>query len=160
MLIFLSAFVVLVSAFIYGQASQTTTQTIVDVASLTLNDAVLGNIDEGETILYTPANTTAVDDILSMTTTRANVYLYFDTDLDTETGNYDTFEIAVIVDTAPGTLSGTVATLTIANPDTVAGIVLDAAGAYVFDFQVTTTADVVTGNQGTTVSITVTAENA
>src|SRR4030066_2180546 len=108
-LILLSVFVVLVSAFVYQQASQSTSQTIVEVASLTLNNAALGNIEEGETILYTPANTSAVNNILSVTTTKANVYLHYDTDMNLRSSNYNTYQIAVVVDTAPGGsgLSGT-----------------------------------------------------
>jgi hypothetical protein len=160
-LILLSVFVVLVSAFVYQQAQQTTSQTIAEVASLTLNNAALGNIEEGETILYTAGNTSAVNNILSVTTTKGNVYLHFDTDLDAQSGNYNTYQIEVIVDTVPGGsgVSGTVATLTIANPDTSSGINLDITGTYIFDFQVTTSAQSVSGNQATTVNITVTAES-
>ena len=159
--VLLSILIVTVSAFVYQQAQQTTTQTIVNIASLTLNTAALGNIEEGETIFYTPANTSAVNNILSTTTTKTNVYLHFDTDLNLQSSNYNNYQIAVVVDTAPGGsgLSGTVATLTIANPDTISGITLDVAGAYVFYFQVTTNAMSVSGNQATTVNITVTAES-
>ena len=159
--VLLSILIVTVSAFVYQQAQQTTTQTIVNIASLTLNNADLGNIEEGETILYTPANTSAVNNILSTTTTKANVYLHFDTDVNLQSSNYNTYQIAVIVDTAPvgSGLSGTVATLTIVNPDTTSGITLDVAGTYVFDFQVTTNAKSVSGNQDTTVNITVTVES-
>ena len=109
--------VVLVSAFVYEQASQTTTQTIIEVANLSLNNAVLGNIEEGETILYTAGNTSAVSNILSVTTTKANVYLYFNTDLDAQSGNYNTYQIEVIADTVPGGsgVGGTIETLTIGS---------------------------------------------
>ena len=53
MFIALSLTIVVTSAFVYEQASQTTTQTILEIASLTLGDAALGDIEEGETILYT-----------------------------------------------------------------------------------------------------------
>jgi hypothetical protein len=159
MLISLSFLIILVSAFVYDQASQTTTQTIIDVASLTLSNAALGNIEEGETILYTAANTSAIDNILTMNTGKANVYLHIDTDLDSQSSNYATYQIEVIVDTSPGSLSGTVATLTIANPDTTTGIDLDTAGTYIFDFRVTTAAQLVSSNTPTTVNITVSAEN-
>jgi hypothetical protein len=157
----LSFSIVVTSAFIYDQASQTTTQTIVNVASLTLNNAALGSIDEGETIVYTAGNTSAVDDVVSLTTANNNVYLHFDTDLEGQTTYYDTYQIDVIVDSAPGTstLTGTVASLTIGSPDTASGIDLDVAGAYVFDFQVTTTAKGVSSDQPTTVNILVTAES-
>ena len=48
----MSLIIVVVSAFVYDQASQTTTQTIVNVAALTLNNAALGNIEEGETMVW------------------------------------------------------------------------------------------------------------
>jgi hypothetical protein len=90
------------------------------------------------------------------------VYLYFDTDLEGQTTNYDTYQIEVIVSSAPGgsSLSGTIATLTMATPDTATGITLDVIGNYVLDFQVNTTAQAVSSNQDTTVNITVTIENA
>lgn len=161
-LIAMSLMILVVSAFVYDQASQTTTQTVVNVASISLGNAALGNINEGETILYTPANTSALDNILDITTAATNVYLYFDSDLEGQTTNYDTYQIEVIVSSAPGgsSLSGTIATLTMAAPDTATGITLDVIGNYVLDFQVTTTAQAVSSNQDTTVNITVTIENA
>ena len=161
-LIAMSLMILVVSAFVYDQASQTTTQTVVNVASISLGNAALGNINEGETILYTTANTSALDNILDITTAATNVYLYFDSDLEGQTTNYDTYQIEVIVSSAPGgsSLSGTIATLTMAAPDTATGITLDVIGNYVLDFQVTTTAQAVSSNQDTTVNITVTIENA
>ena len=158
MLILLSLVIVIVSAFVYEQQSQTTTQTITEVASITLGNAALGNIEEGETILYTAANTSAIDDILTVTTGKANVYLHIDTDLDAQS-NYATYQIEVIVDTSPGSLSGTVATLTTGSPDTSSGIDLDTAGTYIFDFRVTTTAQQISSDTPTTVNITVSAES-
>jgi hypothetical protein len=157
----LSLTILVTSAFVYDQASQTTTQTIVNVASLTLTNAALGNIEEGETMLYTATNTSAVDNVVSLTTAKNNVYLHFDTDLEGQTTYYDTYQIEVVVSSTPvgSGLSGTVATLTIGSPDTASGIDLDVAGDYVFDFQVTTTAKGVSSNQATTVNITVTAES-
>lgn len=71
-----------------------------------------------------------------MTTGKANVYLHFNTDMDAQSGNYDNYQIDVVVDTVPGGsgVSGTVETLTIASPDSSAGIALIAAGIYIFDF--------------------------
>ena len=145
-------------------ASNTVTQTVVEVANITLTQASLGNIDEGETILYTASNTSALNDILSITTTKANVYLHFDTDLNTQSGNYTTFQIAVKVgDTVPVASSNstgdTTATLTIASPDTTSGVVLDETGAWTFDFEITTTAKSITTDQAVTVNITVLAES-
>jgi hypothetical protein len=157
----LSFSIVVTSAFIYEQASQTTTQTIIEIASITLNNAALGNIEEGDTILYTATNTSAVDNVISVTTGKDSAYLHIDTDLEGQSTYYNTYQIEVVVDTKPGTstLSGTVATLTIGSPDTAAGIDLDVAGSYVFDFQVTTNAKQVTTDQGSTVNITVSAES-
>jgi len=159
LLILLSVTIVLVSAFVYSQDSQTTTQTITDVATLSITNAVLGNIEEGETILYTPTNTSALDQILTVTTGKANVYLHIDTDLDILT-NYVNFTIEVLVDTQPGSsLSDPVAVLTMASPDTSAGIDLDTAGSYKFDFRITTTADLVSSNSDEEVNIAVSAES-
>jgi len=165
LLIALSFTLLAVSALIYEQASQTTTQTIVNVASITLNNAALGSIEEGETILYTASNTSILNDILTLTTSRADVYLYFDTDLDLQNTNYATFEIKVNVgDTVPGTSSyatgDNLETLSIGQPDTTAGVVLDAGGDWTFDFEILTTANMVSSDQASTVGITVTAENA
>jgi hypothetical protein len=161
LLIALSFSIIVTSAFIYEQASQTTTQTILEIASITLNDSALGNIEEGDTVLYTPSNTSAVDNVISITTGKANVYMHIDTDLEGQSTYYNTYQIEVVVSSAPGTstLSGTVATLSIGSPDTATGIDLDVAGDYVFDFQVTTNAKQVSGNQGSTVNITVYAES-
>ena len=159
MLMLLSFLIILVSAFVYDQASQTTIQTITDVGSLSISNAALGNIEEGETIVYTPTNTSAVNNILTVNTGKPHVYLHIDTDLDNQSGNYTTYEIKVIVDTAPGSLSGTVATLTIADPDTTTGIDLDTSGTYIFDFQVTTTAQLVSSDRPTAVHIAVSAES-
>jgi hypothetical protein len=48
--------------------------------------------------------------------------------------------------------------MTIGTPDP-AAVTLDLAGTWVFDFEVTTTADSVDGDQPTTVTIVVTAES-
>ena len=162
--ILMSLLVVSVSAFVYVQASNTVTQTIVEVANITLSPAALGNIEEGQTILYTATNTSALDDILSITTSKANVYLHFNTDLDGQSSNYTTYQIAVKVgDTVPGGSSystgDTIATLTIATPDTASGVDLDAAGSWTFDFEITTTANSVSSDQATTVNIVVSAES-
>lgn len=164
LLILISLAVISVSAFVYQQASNTVTQTIVEVTNITLNQGTLGSIEEGQAILYTASNTPSLNDIISITTTKANVYLHFDTDLNDQSGNYATFQIVVkIGDTVPVASSNstgdTTATLTIANPDTTSGVVLDAAGAWTFDFEITTTANSITTDQATTVNITVSAES-
>ena len=160
-LISLSFVIILVSAFVYEQQEQTTTQTITEVASITLGNAPLGPIEEGETILYTATNTSGLDQILTVTTGKDHVYLHFNTNLDSQSGNYSTYQIDVLVDTEPGgsSLPDPVATLTIASPDTSSGIDLAVAGTYIFDFQVETTAQQVSADKPTTVNITVNAES-
>ena len=163
-LILTSLLIISVSAFVYEQASNTITQTIVEVANITLDQGTLGNIEEGQTILYTASNTSSLNDILDITTSKANVYLHFDTDLEGQSGNYATYQIVVKVgDTVPGGSSNstgdTTATLTIGSPDTASGVALDSAGDWTFDFEVTTTANSVSTDQPTTVNITVLAES-
>ena len=163
-LILASILIVTVSAYVYEQASNTVTQTIQEIATLTLSQGSLGNIEEGQTILYTATNTSALNDILSVSTSKANVYLHLDSDLESQSGNYGTYQIVVKVGhtkPAGGSLSlgDTVATLTIGAPDTVAGIDLDVAGDWTFDFEITTTANSVNSNQDTTVNITALAES-
>ncbi len=155
--VLLSIAIMSVSAYVYESATQQTTQTIVNVASLTLNNADLGTIEEGQTITY-PTTTPALNSILSTTTSKASVILNFVSDLNLQT-NYATYNIDVVVNTVPGgsVLSGTVATLSIGSPST--SITLDVAGDYIFDFQITTTANSVTSDQLETVNITVTAES-
>ncbi len=163
-LMLMSLLIVYVSAFVYEQASNTVTQTIVEVANITLDQGLLGNLEEGQTILYTASNTSSLDDIIGITTSKANVYLHFDTDLDSQNSNYATYQIVVKVgDTVPvastNSTGDTTTTLTIGNPDSTSGIVLDVAGDWTFDFEITTTANSVSSDQATTVNITVSAES-
>ena len=154
--------IVSVSAFVYEQASNTVTQTIVEVANITLDQGTLGSISEGQTILYTATNTSSLEDIISITTTQDSVYLHLDTDLDGQSSNYATYQIVVKAGTVQGTTintGDTVATLTLASPDTSSGIDLDTLGVWTFDFEITTTANSVSSNTPTTVNVTVLAES-
>ena len=162
LLIIFSMLIVSVSAFVYEQASNTITQTIVEVANITLDQGTLGSISEGQTILYTATNTSSLDDIISITTTQDSVYLHFDTDLDSQSANYATYQIVVKAGTVQGSTintGDTIATLTLASPDTPSGVDLDTLGAWTFDFEITTTADNVSSDTPTTVNITVAAES-
>jgi len=153
--ILMSLLVVSVSAFVYEQASSTVTQTIVEVSNITLSPVALGNIEEGETIVYTEA------EILSLVTSKDTVYLHFDTDLDGQSVYYANYQILVKISATSesGTPGTTVATLTIANPDTTSGVVLNGQGTWTFDFEITTTANSVNSDQATTVNIVVSAES-
>ena len=162
--ILLSVLVVTVSAFIYETATNTATQTIQQIATLTVNQPNLGNIEEGETIIYTATNTSILNDIISLTTTKANVYLHLNSDLEGQGVNYDTYTISVkIGDTLPGgsgySIGDTVVQLKINSPDTVAGIDLDVAGDWTFDYEIEMTAYSVSSDQATTVTTIVSVEN-
>ena len=156
LLIFVSMLIFSVSAFVFEQPSNTKT--------IKLNQGNLGNILEGQTINYTPINTSSLKDIIFLTTTQANVTLYFDTNLDVQSNNYATYQIIIKAgDTIPfGSdycIGDIVATLTLENPDATSKVALDAAGTWTFDFEITTTASEVSSDQPTTVTIDVTAES-
>ena len=158
-----SMLIISASAFVYEQAANTVTQTIVEVATITLDQGILGNIFEGQTILYTATNTSSLDDALSIITTQDNVFLHFDSDLDSQSSNYVAYQIVVKADSVEGsTIStgDTVASLTLTSPDTSSGVELATAGVWTFDFEITTTANSVSSDTPTTVNITVSAENA
>jgi hypothetical protein len=158
--VLLSFSIVSVSAYIYEQNSHNVTQTIVDIATLTLSNSALGNLEEAQTLLYTPTNESTLDDIITVTTTKANVYLHLDSDLDTVT-NYSAYDIVVKFSQVSGStysVGDTACTLTIGSPDPSA-IDLDVAGTWIFDFEVTTTAGAVSANTPSTVTITVSAES-
>ena len=152
LLIFVSMLIFSVSAFVFEQPSNTKT--------IKLNQGNLGNILEGQTLNYTPNNTPSLNDIIFVTTTQADVYLHFDTNLDVQSNNYATYQIIIKAgDTIPfGSdycIGDIVATLTLENPDATSKVALDAAGEWTFDFEITTTAKSVNSNQTTTVSITI-----
>lgn len=159
-LLFLSCSIVSVSAYIYEQNSQSVTQTIKEIATLSLSNSALGNLEEGQTLLYTPTNQSDLDDIISITTTKANVYLHLDSNLDTLT-DYSTYNIVVKFSQVQGgtySVGTTACTLSLGSPD-YSSIDLDAAGTWIFDFEVTTTADTVSADAPSTVTITVSAES-
>jgi len=152
-----------VSAYIYEQATQTITQTVIEIATLNLQSSALGNLEEGETKAYTKADVPSLGGIISVTTTKANVYLHLNSDLDALSGSYDTYEIAVRFATVPAgsvlhAVGNVACTLSLVQPD-FSSIDLDAAGDWGFDFEVTTTAKSVSSDTPTTVTIVVTAEN-
>jgi len=133
-----------------------------NVAILTLRDSALGNIEEGQTIYYTPANQTNLDDIVGVSTADARVYLHLCSNLGRQSGNYDTYDIVVIFGTVPASsdhkTGETACTLSLASPD-YSSIDLDVAGYWTFDFEVTTTAKSVSADQATSVTISVSAES-
>ena len=159
----LMAFTILtVSAYVYEQSQQTVGQTVVNVADITLQNSALGDIYEGETKSYTKAEVAALGAAVSITTTKTDVYLYFNSDIDSLTTNYDTYTLTVKYITVPGgsthSVGETAATMTIVAPDPSA-ITLDVAGSYVLDFELTTTAKSVSSDQASTATVIVTAES-
>lgn len=160
-LLLLSFSIVSVSAFIYEQNSQTISQTIVDIATLTLSNADLSDLEEAQTLLYTPANATDLEDIISITTTKDNVYLHLDSNLETLV-DYSTYNITVIFDTvevgSAHNVDDIACTLHLGSPD-FSSIDLDVAGTWSFDFEVTTTAGAVSTNSTNTATINVSAES-
>jgi Flp pilus assembly protein TadG len=159
--ILLSLIIVFVSAFIYETAQQTVTQTVQEIANITLKDSALGNIEEGETKSYTKVNVTDLGAAISIATTKAGVYLHLDSDIDSLSTYYTTYSVTVKFATVPGgshSVGDPACTLTIASPDS-AAINLDAIGTWTFDFEITTTAQSVTSDQSPIANIVVTAES-
>lgn len=161
-LILLSTMIMTVSAFVYEQSQQTVGQTIVNVATLTLKNSALGNIEEGETKTYTKVDVADLGAAVSVTTTKANVYLHFDSDIQNLNTNYNTYSVTVKYIAVPVGSTQSVgqiaATMTIAAPDP-APVTLDVAGTWIFDFEITTTAKSVSTDQASTATVVVTAES-
>ena len=162
----LSISIPVVSAFVYESAQQTVTQTVVEVATITLQNSALGNIDEGETKTYTKTGgggdveLASLGDAISLTTTKASVYLHLDSDLNDLT-DYSTYNIVVKFSAVEGTtysVGETACTLSLTSADH-SSIDLDVARTWAFDFELTTTASSVDANSPTTVTIIVTAES-
>jgi len=162
MLILLSIVVVTVSAFVYETAQNSVTQTVTQVATLTLQNSALGNLEEGETKSYTKTEVSTLGNIVNVTTAKDNVYLKFNSDLDSLATYYTTYNIAVkFAAVGAGSslnVGDTACTMTLASPDPSA-VTLDVDGDWRFDFEITTTAKSVSADQPTTVTIVVTAES-
>ena len=156
----LSITIVGVSAYVYEQASQTITQTIIDIATITLKNSALGNLNEGETQTYTNVTIPNLGDAISLTTTTANVYLHLNSDLDL-VSSYSNYTIEVKFSQVVGatySAGDTACVLNIGSPN-YSSIDLDAAGTWAFDFEITTTAPSVSSDTPSTVTITVSAES-
>jgi len=162
-LILLSIIIVSVSAFVYETAQHQVTQTIQQIATLTMQNSALGNIEEGETKSYTNVTVPSLSNIINVTTTKDNVYLHFNSDVDSLDIYYTTYTITVkfaaVGAGSSQSIGGTACTMTLVSPDPTA-VTLDKAGTWRFDFEITTTAKSVSSDQPTTVTIVVTAENA
>ena len=149
------------SAYIYQQKSFAASQNIVEIVSITLQSLNLGDINEGQTIIYTKSEAPILGEAVSVTTTTAPVYLHFTSNLDSVDDYYETFNINIIYDSTPhgGSGSGTAGTLSITSHDLTTPVILDVPGTWVFDLSVETTANPVDVNTQLTVSILVEAKN-
>jgi hypothetical protein len=160
--VLLSVVIVSVSAFVYETAQQTLTQTVKEIATITLKNSAFGDLEEGNTTTYTKTNVTNLGAAITLTTTRADVKLHLNSTLASQSAYYSTYNVVVKIATKPtgGThaVGETVATLSLASANSTA-INLDVLGSWTFDFEVTTTAKSVTADQATSVTITVTAES-
>lgn len=153
-----------VSAYVYEMGQVQVTQTIINIATLTVSNSALGDIEEGQTITYTKAATTSLGDIVSLTTTKDGVYLNFTlSDTSVLTTYYSTYQIVIkfaAIGTGSTHVIGDVAcTVTLGAPNP-ASVTLDKVGTWSFDFEVTTTAKSVSADQPTIATVTVTAQNA
>ena len=160
LIILISLSIVGVSAYIYQEATQTITQTIVEVATITLLDSDLGDLKEGESASYTSATVPNLGDAISITTQEASVYLHLNSDLDALTTHAD-YSIVVKFSLVVGStysVGDTACTLDIASPD-YSSIDLDVAGTWAFDFEIDTTVGSVDADVPTTVTVIVTAES-
>ena len=157
-----SIMIATVSAYVYESAQQTVGQTVVNVATLTLKNSALGNLEEGETRSYTKADIANLGAAISLTTSKANVYLHLNSDIDSLTAYYTTYTVAVKYITVPSgqeaLIGQTATTMTIASPDP-SGFTLPAAGSWALDFEITTTAKSVSSDQASTATVVVTAES-
>ena len=162
LLILLGFSITAVSSYVYEQAQHQVTQTIQNIATLTVQNSALGNIEEGQTLYYTPSTQPDLDNVISITTTKAYVYIHLDSDLNSLSSYYGTYNIVIKFDSVPvgsGHSQGdTACTLSLVSPD-FSSIDLDVTGSWTFDFEITTTANSVSSNIGTTVTIIVSAES-
>jgi hypothetical protein len=161
-LLLLSLLVVWVSGYVYETGNIAVTQTVKNIATLMVQNSALGNIEEGQTLSYTKATVSSLGSILNLTTTKDDVYLHFNSDVDSLSAYYSTYTITVkylAVGAGSSHNVGDVAcTMTLAAPDPT-GVILDKAGAWAFDFEITTIALSVYADQATTVTIVVTMES-
>jgi hypothetical protein len=152
-----------VSAYVYETGQVLVTQNIKNIATLTLSNSALGNIEEGQTINYTKTDTPTLGSIVILTTAKDGVYLNFTSDIAALATYYSTYQITVkfaAVGTDSAHTIGDIACIMTLSAPTPTLVTLDKAGTWAFDFELTTTAKTVSADQATTATITVTAQNA
>jgi hypothetical protein len=156
----LTLLVIGVSAYVYETGNIAVTQTVKNIATLTVQNSALGNIEEGQTIAYTKGTVSSLGNILNLTTTKASVVLHFASNVNTLSTYYSTYTITVKYAVAVNghAVGDVLTTISIATPNPT-GVTLAAAATYQFDFEITTTALSVSSDQATSATITVTAES-
>ena len=152
-----------VAAYVYESGTIAPSQTIKNIATLTLGSSVLGNIEEGQTIFYTKTNTSSLGGIANLTTYKSNVYLHCASNLNTLSSYYSNYTVVLKYAAVPGGSTHNVGdiacTMTLVSPTATAAS-LDQAGAWRFDMEVTTTAlSGISADTPTAPTITVTAES-
>jgi hypothetical protein len=161
-LILLSLSVAGFSGFVYGVAQHTVPQTDKLIASLTVQNSDLGNIEEGESKTYDKTTISSLGNALTLTTTEDNVYLNFSSNIDTLGTYYCTYNITgkffAIGSGSTHNVGNTACVMTLASPDSNV-VSLDKTGVWSFDFEITTTAKSVSSDQETTATIVVTAKS-
>jgi hypothetical protein len=160
-LLLFSLFVIGASAYIYQEATMTVSQTIVEVATITVQNSALGNINEGETKSYTKNDLATLGDAVTIDISSQPVYLYFDSDVQLLSSGYDDYTITVKFIQVQGSthsVGDTVGTMSLGSPD-ISAVELDGTGLWKFDFEITTTAQSVDSDTETTVTIVVQAQS-
>jgi len=160
--IILSFLVVSISAYIYEQSSQTISQNIVEIATISLKNSDLGNINEGQTKTYTNETIPSLGNAISITITEENVKLHFNSNLDEYSRAYSTYTIDVVLVEKPAgsnlEVGSTMCTLSLSSPD-YSSVNLDSIGTYCFNFEITTTANPVDEDTPTSITIVVSAQS-
>ena len=154
--------VAVASAYVYETGQIEATQTVKNIATLTVGNNNLGYIEEGQTAIITKIENASLGGIVSVTTTKDDVYLYFSSDIDALATYYSGYQITVkyaaVGAGSTHTVGSEACTMTIASP-TPSSITLDKLGTYTFDFELTMTAKSVSADQATTATITVSAQS-
>ena len=158
--ILLSLSAITVSAYVHETTQQTVSQRIENIATLTVRNAALGTIEEGETKDLTKNQVGSLGNIINVTTTKAPVYLNFDSNVDVMNAYYTSYTITVKYAAVPSgsskAVGNTACSMTIASPDS-AAVDLDVSGSWRFDFDISMTARSVSSDTNTEVTITITA---
>ena len=151
-----------VSAYVYETGNVAVSQTVKNIATLTVQNSALGDIEEGQNIDYTKATVASLGNIFTLTTTKDDVYLHFNSDIDSLGTYYSIYTITVkyaAVGASSAHSVGDVAcTMTLLAPDP-SDVTLDKLGSWAFDYEISTTAKSVSSDQATSATTIVTAES-